>query len=277
MSLLAAADAQIEYVVTGAGDPVTLFAHGLAGSIPETRPFGSGVEGSKAFLHFRGHGGSSAPATAWTYAALAAEARTVADHVRATRAVGVSLGAGALLRLASEQPDRFDRLVLLLPAAIDRPRGDPAVLRMQQLADLVDRGRIDAVAELLVTEQPASARGRADVRVWAKRQAQRLAGSSVATALRELPAQAPLTDRAVLERVRCPVLVVAQREDAAHPVETAAELAAALPHARLKVFDEGGVLWTHRRALRTTIATHLNPPPRQSPKQSLNQSGADGS
>jgi hypothetical protein len=46
----------VEVLVTGSGSPVTVFGHGLAGSIAETRPFGSGVRGTRAFLHFRGHG-----------------------------------------------------------------------------------------------------------------------------------------------------------------------------------------------------------------------------
>src|SRR3954452_15943123 len=116
----------IDYLVTGSGDPVTVFAHGLAGSIAETRPLGSGVEGTRVFLHFRGHGASSAPESPWTYPALAAELRAVADHVGATRALGVSLGAGALTTLLGESPERFDRVVFFLPAVIDRPREDAA-------------------------------------------------------------------------------------------------------------------------------------------------------
>lgn len=258
MPLLSTAETQIEYLVTGAGEPVTVFAHGLAGSIPETRPFGSGVDGSRAFLHFRGHGASSAPEAEWGYASLADELRAVADHVRATRALGVSLGAGALLRLVADQPDRFERLVLMLPATIDRPRSDPAVLRMQQMADHLDRGEVDAVADLLVAEQPALARTRADVKVWASRQAQRLAGSSVSRALRELPRQTPLSDRSLLARVGCPVLVVGQADDDAHPVQLAVELADALPSAQLKTFDSGGVLWTHRRELRALVGAFLS-------------------
>jgi len=256
--LLPVGDARIEYLLTGSGAPATVFAHGLAGSIPETRPFGSGVAGSRAFLHFRGHGASTAPDSPWTYDALAAEARAVADHVGADRALGVSLGAGALLRVVAAEPGRFARLVLVLPATIDRPRADPAVLRMQRMADHVERGEVDAVAELLVAEQPAAARSRPDVRVWAERQAQRLAGSSVARALRELPSLHPLADRSELARVECPVLVVAQRDDEAHPVEIAEELAEGFPYAQLKVFDAGGVLWTHRRALRELIGGFLS-------------------
>ncbi len=52
----------LEVLVAGRGEPVTVFAHGLASaSIDETRPFGSGVRGSRVFLHFRGHGATVGP------------------------------------------------------------------------------------------------------------------------------------------------------------------------------------------------------------------------
>jgi len=260
LPLLQTADTLVDYLVTGRGDPVTVFAHGLAGAIDETRPFGSGVRGTRAFLHFRGHGASSAPESPWTYDALAAELLAVADHVGATRALGVSLGAGALLRLAAQRPERFERLVLVLPATIDRPRRDGAVERMQQMAACIEARDVEGVADLLVTEQPEHARERPDVAVWARRQARRLTDTAVARALRELPAAFPLDDRAVLDRVEAPTLVVGQRGDEAHPVHVAEELAEALPNARLSLFDAGGVLWTHRRELRELIAGFLNHP-----------------
>ena len=262
MPLLQTTDTLVDYLLTGRGDPVTVFAHGLAGAIDETRPFGSGVRGTRAFLHFRGHGASSAPETPWTYDALAGELRAVADHVGATRALGVSLGAGALLRVVARHPGRFERLVLVLPATIDRPRHDPAVERMRQMAAYVESRDLEAVAGLLVAEQPEGARGRPDVAVWARRQARRLADTAVVRALRELPAAFPLEDRAELASVEAPVLVVAQHGDDAHPAAVAEELAAALPNARLAMFDAGGVLWTHRRELRELVAGFLNDEPR---------------
>ncbi|MGH3716985.1 MAG: alpha/beta fold hydrolase, partial [Micromonosporaceae bacterium] len=90
---------RLEYLVTGSGDPVTVFAHGLAGGIPDTRPLGSGVPGTKVFLHMRGHGGSSPLTPDWQYADLAGDVAAVADATGATQALGVSLGAGALCRL----------------------------------------------------------------------------------------------------------------------------------------------------------------------------------
>lgn len=98
-----------EYLSTGSGPPVTVFAHGMGSSIAQTRPFGSGVHGTRVYLHFWGHGASVGPDPAthpWTYAALAGEVRAVADRTEATRALGVSMGAHALLSLVSATPDR---------------------------------------------------------------------------------------------------------------------------------------------------------------------------
>ena len=59
--------------------------------------------------------------------------------------------------------------------------------------------------------------------------------------------------------MRIPVLVIAQEGDPAHPVETARRVAAALPTARLTVFDEAGALWGHRAELRALITGFLGP------------------
>lgn len=260
MPLLPTPVGHLEYLRTGSGTPVTVFAHGLAGSIAETRPLSSGVAGTRAFLHLRGHGASSAPETDWTYPALAGELRAVADHVEATRALGVSLGAGALTALVARAPDRFQRLVLFLPAALDRPREDAALRRLETMADLVDDRDTEGVARLLLAEQPAALRVRADVTTWVRRQARVLVGTPVSRALRELPSQHPLTDRAELTAVAASVLVIAQEQDEAHPVWVAEQTAAAFPAGRLHVFGPGGALWTHRRELRTLIAGFLNPP-----------------
>ncbi|MGH3448770.1 MAG: alpha/beta fold hydrolase [Nocardioidaceae bacterium] len=253
-------DGPVEVMVTGSGEPVTVFAHGLASSIAETRPFGSAVTGTRVFLHFRGHGASAAPQTPWTYPALEDELWSVIDAYDARRGLGVSLGAGALLRAAAHRPARFDRLVFVLPSTLDTPRLDPAVERMRTRAALVEAGDIDGLTESLVAEQPSAMQEWGDVRVWARRQAERLSATEVARALRELPSQHPLESREQLAAIDCPVLVVGQEGDAAHPAQTARELAAALPDARVEIFGGGGVLWSHRAEVRRLISTYLNRP-----------------
>jgi pimeloyl-ACP methyl ester carboxylesterase len=252
-------DGSVEVVVSGRGEPITVFAHGLASSIAETRPFGSGVDGTRVFLHFRGHGRTSSPDSRWTYSALRSELTSVVTAYGATQGLGISLGAGALLRAAWEAPERFQRLVFVLPSTIDRPRHDEAVRRMEAMADLVDRRDLPALVDSLLSEQPIGARARPDVAVWARRQAERLVGTPVGHALRDLPTQQALPSGADLSRLSMPALVVGQADDPAHPEGVARELASRLPNARLQVYDDRGLLWAHRSELRALISTFLTP------------------
>jgi pimeloyl-ACP methyl ester carboxylesterase len=256
---------RIEILRAGSGEPVTVFAHGLGSSIAQTRPFGSGVPGTRVYLHFRGHGTTDAPPaerSPWTYAALAAELRAVADHVGATQALGVSLGSHALLSLVAGDPTRFERLVFVLPAAIDGPspstHGGP-------MADLVDRRDVEGLARMLVAWQPPSVQSLPAVRVWARRHADEIAGTALATALRALPEQVPLPQGGEpLRSVRAPALVIAQDGDPIHPVSVAERLSTLLPQARLEVLPPGGVLWRDRGALRALVSAFLSQAPLRS-------------
>jgi pimeloyl-ACP methyl ester carboxylesterase len=248
----------LEYVATGSGPPTTVFAHGLAGSIAETRPLGSGVRGTRVFFHFRGHGRSASPSSAWSYAALATELLGIADQVGATRTVGVSLGAGALTNLITEAPQRFNRLVFFLPAVLDQPRDNAAMARLAEMAELVDARDVQGLAGILVADQPAGVRGRRDVRVWAEGRARKLAGTSVSSAIRKISAEVAVANMRPLAAVVAPALVIAQQGDEAHPVQVAERLAGALGNARLHVFDADGALWTHRQELRSLVAGFLN-------------------
>jgi pimeloyl-ACP methyl ester carboxylesterase len=251
-----------EHLVTGDGPPVTLFVHGLAMSVPDTRPFGSGVVGTKVFMHLRGHGGSPAPDVdepgAWTYQALADDVVAVADVTGPTQGLGVSLGAGALLVAAVRRPDRFARLVLALPATVDQPRPPAAVEHAERLADAVDAADHAGIVRLLTELQPDAVRSRMDLRVWARRHADWLAGTPVSRALRTLPAEVPFPNPSVLASVDVPVLVLAQRDDPTHPVAVAEQLAELLPHAELVVADQPW-LWGARQRLREVVGEFLNP------------------
>jgi 3-oxoadipate enol-lactonase len=209
-------------------------------------------------FHFRGHGRSAPSPSPWSYAALAAELRGLADHVGATRAVGVSLGAGALTNLIADAPRRFNRLVFFLPAVLDEPRGDAAMARLAQMAALIDARDVQGLAGILLGDQPAGVRDRDDVRVWAEGRARTLAGTAVSSAVREISAEVAIADVGPLAAVVAPALVIAQQGDEAHPVQVAERLAGALGNARLHIFDADGALWTHRRELRALVAGFLN-------------------
>lgn len=251
----------LEFVTTGSGLPATVFAHGVAGSIQTTRPFGSGVKGSRTFLHFRGHGASSAQDPPWTYAGLAEDLRAVADQVGATQALGVSMGAGAMCSLLARTPLRFERLVFVMPAVLDTPRTDAALDRLVDMAQAVDHRDVEALTALLLQGEAAAVRDQLAVQLWCRRQAAALVGTSVSAALRALPAAVPMTDRGVLAAVTVPALVIAQAQDPAHPVWVAEQLAAILPDARLEVMAPGGLMWRHRAAMRDLIGGFLSAGP----------------
>ncbi|MEV2239051.1 alpha/beta hydrolase [Micromonospora sp. NPDC049891] len=249
---------RLERLVTGVGDPVTVFAHGLANGIATTRPFGSGVTGRRVFFQFRGHGRSDAPDGPWSYLDLARDLRAIADLSGATRAFGASLGAGALCRLLAESPERFERLVFFLPAALDRPRGPVARARLTELLSAVESGDASAAAEVVSTELPPAIRNTPAGWAYLRQRLDHLLRDGLAAGLVDLPEQAPLPDASVLARVTAPALVIAAEGDDLHPVEVAEQLAALLPRATLHRYDRPGVLWTERADLRGRISDFLN-------------------
>ncbi|MFI7603808.1 alpha/beta fold hydrolase [Micromonospora sp. NPDC049366] len=249
---------RLERLVTGAGDPVTVFAHGLGNGIATTRPFGSGVTGRRVFFQFRGHGRSDAPPGSWDYADLARDLRAVADLEGAGRAFGASLGAGALCRLLVESPERFDRLVFFLPAVLDRPRGEVARQRLTALLEAVQSGDASAVAEVVSVELPPAVRNTPAGWAYLRQRLDQLLRDGLASGLASLPEQVAVPSTDALAAVTAPALVIGCAGDDLHPVEVAEQLAAALPAATLHVYDRPGVLWSERADLRTRISSFLN-------------------
>ncbi|WP_433551711.1 alpha/beta fold hydrolase [Micromonospora zamorensis] len=249
---------RLERLVTGTGDPVTVFAHGLGNGIATTRPFGSGVTGRKVFFQFRGHGRSEAPDGPWSYLDLARDLRAIADLGGASRAFGASLGAGALCRLLVESPDRFEKLVFFLPAVLDRPRGPVAQERVTDLLEAVESGDASAVADVVTLELPPAVRNTPAGWAYLRQRLDQLLRDGLAAGLAGLAEQTPLRDTTALAAVTAPALVIANAGDDLHPVEVAERLAAALPQATLHVYDRPGVLWSERADLRDRIAGFLN-------------------
>jgi len=249
---------QLERLVTGVGDPVTVFAHGLGNGIATTRPFGSGVAGRRLFFQFRGHGRSEAPPGPWTYLDLARDLRAIADLGGASRAFGASLGAGALCALLAESPERFEKLVFFLPAVLDQPRGPVAWERVSALLEAVESGDASAVADVVSLELPVAVRNTPAGWAYLRQRLDQLLRDGLADGLATLADQVPLSDATALAAVTAPALVIGCAGDDLHPVEVAEQLAAALPQATLHVYDRPGVLWSERADLRGRISGFLN-------------------
>jgi pimeloyl-ACP methyl ester carboxylesterase len=245
----------IAALVTGSGDPVTVAAHGLGASVAETRPMLSGVVGRRVFYPARGHHGDVPKP--FSYRDLGDDLLVVADEYGASRALGVSMGAGALLSVLARQPGRFEKVVCFLPGALDRPRSDDAVGRFAALVAAVQHADLDGVRAFVTAEIPPDLRAAAAS--YIETRSQFLLGSpGIAVAIASLPPVSPVEDRSSLGAVSAEVLVLAQEGDPLHPAQVARDLVAVLPKARLVVFDEPGVVLRDRRRLRGLITDFLN-------------------
>ncbi|MCU1593503.1 MAG: hydrolase [Frankiales bacterium] len=244
----------VSFVVLGSGGPITVFAHGLGGSVAETRPLATRVLGTRVLLDFRGHGDSALLDDGWDYDMLADDLLSVADTVGATRAVGLSLGAGALLRALSRKVDRFDKVAFVLPAAIDGHRKDGATERLLRLGDAISAQDARKVADILLEELPTATRERRGVDALVFRRAQQLVTKPAPSPRKE---DRPVSDRSFISQIACPAMVLAQVGDPLHPSDLAVELAGLLPSAELLVLPEGGVFWTAARDAQDALANHL--------------------
>ena len=234
MEVVAPDGVALHVEVEGSGEPVTVLAHGLTNSCMELAAFTPFLAGTKVRFCFRGHGhsGRAAP-DRYGFADYAGDLRTVADATEASRAVGTSLGAGALTRLLSGTPDRFDRLVFLLPASFDEPvTGHPLSLRV---AELGETHSMDEAIERILRE---SGRDRSyednpglrefDLLLW-----QDLDPRGVAEAIRGIIGEVAAPDPAMLAAVTAPALVIARAGDGLHPMAAARALVDTLPNAEL--------------------------------------------
>jgi pimeloyl-ACP methyl ester carboxylesterase len=228
--------------------PVTLVAPGLGATPGEARIPASGLSGTRVVVTFPSHGDAvDAPAGYWTYSSIGADLERVADEVGATRALGVSMGAGGFTELLTRRSDRFDRVALLLPAALDKPRATPAMWAFEQLADAVEAGDVDRLRELVAAEVPAG------IAVGEHISSRVDALLRLGPALRLLPEQVPTDDASALQAVPSEVLVIGAVGDPLHPEQVARDVAAALPNGRLELVDSPAPLLTHRREVRSLL------------------------
>lgn len=224
-------DVSVHVEVDGQGMPVTVFAHGLTNSCRELAPFTPSLAGTAIRFCFRGHGHSSAPTSGYRFADLATDLDAVARAYGATRAVGTSLGAGAIMTLLEADPDRFERIVMLLPASLDVPFPDPA--RFDAIADVLETHPRDEAIERILAMTPqryerAPWLRELDLLLWAD-----LNPTGVARAIREVTRDVSISDRELLRKVSAPVLLICREGDSIHPAELGRVLHDLFPNADL--------------------------------------------
>jgi pimeloyl-ACP methyl ester carboxylesterase len=227
-------DATLHVEVDGGGAPVTVVAHGLTNSCRELAAFTPFLDGTAVRFDFRGHGRSSVPDPgAFRFVDFARDLDAVATAYGATRAIGTSLGAGAITNLVAREPERFDKLVLLLPAALDVRLADHSWFdRIAELLETLDRD--EAIETILAEGGREGAYAEApwlrelDLLLW-----QDMNPVGVARAIREVVRDVAVPDREALRAVEAPTLIIARAGDAIHPVELARILVMLMPNARM--------------------------------------------
>jgi pimeloyl-ACP methyl ester carboxylesterase len=203
--------------VDGSGQPVTVFAHGLTNSCRELAPFTPSLDGTSVRFCFRGHGHSSAPERGYGFPDLASDLDVVARAYGATNAVGTSMGAGAIMTLLEQDPSRFERIVMLLPASLDVPMRDPE--RFDAIAEILEAfPREEAIERILAMTPQRYERApwlrELDLLLWAE-----LNPVGVARAIRAVTRDVSISDRELLRKVEAPVLLICREGDSLHPAE----------------------------------------------------------
>jgi len=244
--------------VNGDGTPVTVFGHGLTGSRRDLELLTQFLPGTRVLFDFRGHGESAdPPAGSYSMDHFAADLDAVAREHEATCAGGISLGAGAVLRLLTRDPTRFDKIVMLQPARSGR--SSEGHRKLFRLVDTVERLPLDrAIEEILEAEAAEGAfdewTGQRDLR------RQTLAGlhpNAISHAIRECIDDPPVSDPALLRDVSATAIVIAHEGDPVHDAGVARELAGALPRAELLVFPSYRALLEETPAVVQKVAGFL--------------------
>jgi pimeloyl-ACP methyl ester carboxylesterase len=243
MGQIVTKDATLHVEVDGDGGPVSILAHGLMSSCRELAALTPLVPGTKVRFCFRGHGHSSSPERGYRFADFARDLSAVADAYGPGIAFGTSLGAGAIGNLLTKQPDRFEKLILLLPAGLDRPFEYKH--RLLHTAGLMD-GKSTEEAFEAITADPGRIQGYLDypwLRDFDRQRLQELNTVGVPRAIREVIEDWPLEDREQMRMVTAPTLLICREGDDIHPAEVGRILADVMPNAELMLFPDGASMY----------------------------------
>jgi pimeloyl-ACP methyl ester carboxylesterase len=232
-------DVRLHVEVDGDGEPVTVLAHGLTNSCRELAQLTPLVPGTKVRFCFRGHGHSSSPERGYRFVDFARDLEAVADEYSATNAFGTSLGAGAIANVLTRNPDRFDKLVLLLPAGLDREFRYKE--RMLRTAGLVDGKSAEQAIEVLLgdPERQASYIEYPFLRDLDREMLQNFNPVGVPRAIREVIEDRPMEDREQMRAVTAPTLIICREGDEIHPAEVGRILSEIMPNGELIMFQDG--------------------------------------
>jgi pimeloyl-ACP methyl ester carboxylesterase len=152
------------------------------------------------------------------------------------------MGAHTILRLALDVPERVAGLVVITPAYDPVEFDDEA--RLRRMDALAAGLRADGIEGFLaaydVQRLPGAMRDSVTAFVC-QSMARHEHPAAVADALQAVPRSRPFEDLHALERIECPAVVVASRDEAdpGHPLALGEAYAELFPRGRLEVEEPG--------------------------------------
>jgi 3-oxoadipate enol-lactonase len=231
--------AELAHSIVGDG-PAFVWAHGLtssratedAGGLFDWTPV---VGRGHQVIRFdaRGHGETGGPADpdAYRWPRLATDLLGLLDALSIERASagGASMGCGTLLHAAVRAPDRFDRLVLVIPPTAWSTRADQAEQYEGSARFVEAKGKAAWLAVATEAPRPAIFADLPPFPFTADIPEDLLPSVLRGAAASDLPAPEAVAT------IAHPTLVLAWAGDPGHPVSTAERLADLLPDADLQV------------------------------------------
>ncbi len=209
----------------------------------------------------RGHGESGRPdaPSAYEYADLAGDLEAVLDARELDRAVlvGGSMGAHTAAAFALEHPERVAALVAVTPAYSGGPPGPEDLADWDRLAAGLRADGVDGFLDAYNPDVPEAYRE--TVTTFTRQRLERHRDlEAVADALAVVPRSIAFDGLGALSALERPALVVGSRDaaDPGHPLTVAEAWAKALPHAELRVEDEGAspLAWQGAQLSREIVA-----------------------
>lgn len=245
----------LAYEETGQGRPV-VYAHGVTSSrvndpLYTQNDWSPLVASGRRLIRYdaRGHGESTGRPQdgdyRWQY--LAGDLLAVLDHVAGpdpADAMGASMGCGTVLHAALRRPDRFGRLVLVIPPTAWETR--PALARAnREIADLIESRGLEFVLEVTKDVPPPPVLVEGGITPPHPAIPERLYPHVMrGSAASDLPEQESL------RTLTHPTLILAWTGDSGHPLSTAETLSELIPNSRLHVSSryEDVLTWGDRAA-----------------------------
>lgn len=257
---------------SGSG-PSVLWGHSLLGSMAQEDAIDwmdwPKMEALANLVRYdaRGHGRSTTTRHAEDYCwpKMAHNMWQIADYYGLERTIlgGASMGCATALHAASQQPDRVQGLLLVIPPTAGEERR--AIARnYRRAASFLSLSAGVPLKLLRWLPLPA---GNGDFMRTMRRETVRLLATAnhkgIAAALRGAAlSDLPTPDQ--LRQLTMPALILAWRDDAVHPLSTAHLLAATLPHAELIIAEDANDPWHWGAELRRFVQTQSGDPARKS-------------